>query len=76
MAGGFEGLHSFVDAVLARLNYLIGILLVPSVTPLCFLVRKRKVWGGASPRLRVILGEFNLVLGHDIGVAVEDDESG
>ena len=40
--------HCFVDAVLTSLDYLVGVVLVPSITSLHFPAGCRNVWAGLT----------------------------
>ena len=76
-AGGLEGLAGFVDADLAAVDELVGVLFVPSAGQV---VSTRCVRGwtarGDLPGLRIVLGVFDLVDGDDVRILVEDEEAG
>ena len=78
-AGGLEGLAGFVDADLAAVDELVGVLFVPSaaqgVSTRCRRGQRlaRRV---NLPGLGVVLGVFDLVDGDNVRVLVEDEEAG
>ena len=78
-AGGLEGLAGFVDADLAAVDELVGVLFVPSaaqgVSTRCRRGQRlaRRV---NLPGLGVVLGVFDLVNGDDVRVLVKDEEAG
>ena len=78
-AGGLEGLAGFVDADLAAVDELVGVLFVPSaaqgVSTRCGR-GQRRAQREDSPGLGVVLGVFDLVNGDDVRVLVEDEEAG
>ena len=75
VACGLDGPHGFVDAIMTCLDYLVWIVLVPPMISLRPSAGYCK-FEPDSPRFGVILGKFDLVLSHDVGISIEDYETG